>query len=112
MNAIETIKAQQKGIEYTAAWAVGEQLKEICAREPAAAEIVAQDIKRRNMSIKDCAEQIKKYADAHKTGNFAFVSPTKAEEIIRRFYGIEQLTASAPTPAPSSGKLIDLDDFL
>ena len=53
-------------------------------------------------------KEIKKYADEHRTGNFSFVSPKIAEEIIRKFYGIElQQIAEA-----KSDSVFDLADFL
>lgn len=117
MNVFEKIEKQQHGIENTAPWVVGEQLKEICRREPAAAEIVSQDLDKESMSLKACEKNIKAYADKHKTGNFAFVPPAVAEGIIREFYGITA-TAATVTAAAAAPKqeaqdgIIDLDDFL
>ena len=51
MSVFEKIEAQQKGIENTAAWMVGEQLKDICRREPGCAEILEQDLDVQAMSL-------------------------------------------------------------
>lgn len=44
MTVIEKIEEQQKKLtEGSAPWCVGEQLKEICRREPGAAELVERE---------------------------------------------------------------------
>ena len=89
MNVFEMIAAQQKGKENTAAWTVGEQLKEICRSDYRCAVIVAQDLTKKSMSIGKAEKQIKAWADKQKqTGNCVCVPPNKAEEIIRNFYGL------------------------
>ena len=60
------------------------------------------------MSISHAEKKIKAWADKHKTGNFAFVSPDKAEEILREFYGIQK-KAERPVEAP---EVLDLASFL
>ena len=120
-SAIEEIAKQQAKLEkWSPAWAVGEHLKEICCREEDSARIIAEDLQNESMSIQNAEKQIKAYADKHKTGNFSFVSPQKAEEILRKFYGLgtEMVTARRDTtfgsfgePDPT-GELIDLNSFL
>lgn len=89
MNVIDMITAQQKGKENTAAWMVGEQLKDICRRDCRCEEIVVQDLTKESMSIEKAEKRIKAWADAQKrTGNCVCVPPNKAEEIIRNFYGL------------------------
>lgn len=106
MNVFDMITAQQKGKENTAAWMVGEQLKEIC-RDPQCAEIVAQDLSKESMTIEKAERQIKAWADAQKrTGNCVCVPPNKAEEIIRKFYG---LPVAAEKSAPKKVGVINLD---
>ena len=74
MSAVEKIERQQaKEKGRTAAWMVGEQLKDIDIPE---------------MSIQQAEKKIKAYADAHKTGRFACVTPVEAERILREFYGL------------------------
>ena len=42
------------------------------------------------MSITEAEKKIKAYADAHKTGSFACVTPAEADRILREFYGLPQ----------------------
>ena len=110
---IEKITALQKGLEGSPAWVVGEQLKEIC-QDPACAELVGKDLEAQGMGLKDCAARIKAYADKHRTGNFAFVSPATAEGIIREFYGLpgkEEKPEKAEN-AKRSAEILNLEDFL
>lgn len=108
-KVIEKITEQQKGKENTAVFFCGEQLKDIIKAQPEAAEIVLQDLEKKEMSIIECEKKIKALADKrHKEqkGNSAFVSPVEAEGIIRKFYGIPDKETS-----PVSQN-IDLSDFL
>lgn len=106
-DVIKKITEQQAKLqEQSAPWVVGEQLKEIC-EDPACAELVAADLENERMSLTECEKKIKAYADKHKQGGFAYVSPKVAEGIIREFYGLP-----AAGEKPSSGGVIDLSDFL
>ena len=118
--AIERITAQQTE-EGTAVWMVGQQLKDICKREPICAELITQDLENPSMSLEQAEKQIKAWADKHKTRNFACVTPDVADKILREFYGlptasqseahqpVETSTAiSASIPAVS----LNLADFL
>ena len=115
-DVFDKIEAQQKGKEGTAPWMVGEQLKDICRNEPTCAELVDKDLDIKEMSLEACEKKIKAFADKNKKGNFACVTPIQAEKIIREFYGLpereekpERVSAEA---AQSSGKIIDISDFL
>lgn len=89
MTVFEMIEAQQKGIENTPAWMVGEQLKDICAEDPHCAELVAKDLEDKSMDLKAAAGKIKAWADKQKRkGNCVCVPPNVAEGIIREFYGL------------------------
>ena len=115
MTCLEIIAKAQKGLEDTDAFAVGEQLKELC-EDPACAELVAKDLEIKGMGLKDCAAKIKAYADAHrkKGANFSYVSPKTAEGIIREFYGLPapgDRPAEQPKPAPKED-FLNLEDFL
>ena len=57
------IEAQQKGLEDTTVYMVGQQLKDICRSDPACAAIVAEDLQNKEMSIAACEKKIKAYAD-------------------------------------------------
>lgn len=89
MSAVEKIERQQaKEKGRTAAWMVGEQLKDMARREPESAELLDKDLDIPEMSIRQAEKKIKAYADAHKTGSFACVTPVEAERILREFYGL------------------------
>jgi hypothetical protein len=112
MTVFEKIEAQQsKFKEGSPQWCVGEQLKEICRNEPHSAELVDKDLENEEMSIGKAEKKIKAWADRHKTGNFSFVSPQKAEEIIREFYGLPGREA-AQEQNKQPAAVIDLGDFL
>lgn len=108
-ECIEKIEAQQaKLTENSAPWVVGEQLKDICS-DPHCAELVSADLDNEEMSLEKCEKKIKEYADKHKQGNFAYVSPKAAEDIIRKFYG---LPAAGESSSKHADGIIDLSDFL
>ena len=107
-RATQAIEAQQARVkERSPQWMVGEQLKDICRHEPASAELIAQDLERETMSITEAEKQIKKWADGHKTGSFAFVTPAEADRILRKFYGLPAREAET-----AGRKRLDLSDFL
>ena len=120
MSAIEKIEAQQKGKEGTPAWMVGQQLKEICRREPQCGELVEKDLDAINLDA--VAAKLKAYADEqHKKGkgNCVCITPDVAEGIIRKAYGLPD-AAQEPIPEPAreekpkqeAGVFLDLADFL
>ena len=117
-EAIKRIEEQQAKLkEGSPAWMVGEQLKDICRNEPKSAELIAQDLTVAEMSLEKAEKKIKNWADGHKTGNFACVTPKKADEILRGFYGLpaagECVEAKAETaPVAEVGGMVDLADFL
>lgn len=108
-QAIAKLRKQQSKVEARSApWMVAEQLMDICRREPASAELIAQDLENKEMSIKHAEEKIKAHADAHKTGSFSCVTPSEAEDILRKFYGLP-----SPDAAPESGiGSLTLADFM
>lgn len=120
MTVFNKIEAQQKGRENTAVWMVGEQLKDICRSDPHCAEIVAQDLENKDMSIEKAEKKIKAWADSHRKGNCAVVPPNVAEGIIREFYGLpEQSGAVLSLHVPVEERKVEaepgafsLDDFL
>ena len=112
-KAVSAIEAQQEKEQgRTAAWMVGEQLKDICRREPASAELIAQDMANEDMSIQAAEKKIKAYADKHRTRNFACVTPMEADSILREFYGLPKQgeAPEAEAPQPESD-CISLEDF-
>lgn len=88
-HAIEMLREQQSKVqERSAQWMVAEQLMDICRHEPSSAELIAQDLENESMSIVEAEKRIKAFADKHKTGSFACVTPIEAENILREFYGL------------------------
>ena len=125
MSAVEKIERQQaKEKGRTAAWMVGEQLKDMARREPESAELLDKDLDIPEMSIQQAEKKIKAYADAHRTGSFACVTPAEAERILRKFYGLNPSDRFAATSPVRGGKgnfeggdgdatkIIDLGAFL
>ena len=113
-KTIQKIEAQQQGIEGTAPWMVGEQLKEICLREPESAELIGQDLENADMSLAAAEKKIKAYADSHKKGSFACVPPDVAEDILRKFYGLRE-RGGKTEPGIRMGEsapVLNLADFL
>ena len=70
---------------------------------------MSADLDNEEMSLEKCEKKIKAYADKQKTGNFAYVAPKAAEDIIRKFYG---LPAAGEKPSKQTGGIVDLADFL
>lgn len=88
-DAIALIEAQQAKVQARSPqWMVGEQLKDICRREPRSAELIAQDLQVEAMSITEAEKKIKAFADKNKTGSFACVTPAESDRILREFYGL------------------------
>lgn len=119
MTVFEMIEAQQKGLEDTTVYMVGQQLKDICRSDPACAAIVAEDLQNKEMSIAACEKKIKAYADeikAKKKVRSVGVSPEAAERIIRQFYGLPEagMPAEGPSaaPVPTGSRVLDLDALL
>lgn len=120
-EAIKAIETQQAAVkDRSPQWMVGEQLKDICRREPRSAELLVQDLKVADMSITAAEKKIKAYADKHKTGNFACVTLSEADRILREFYGLPEMGAApvpepeinTPLPAAKPRRRIDPLDFL
>lgn len=129
-QAINAISDQQKSLKEThPAFCVGEQLKDIIATTPGAAELVLQDLKAKGMGLVDCEKQIEAYARANKEGNRGCCPPTESDRIIRKFYGLPTAQKkeyivlgvdlaqgpdfSPPTaPAPQKPKRVNFADFL
>ena len=119
-KAMEAIAAQQGKVKARSApWMVGEQLKDMLRREPGIAELIAQDLTAGGMSLTAAEAKIKAFADKHRTGNFACVTPGEAEEILREYFGLPK-AGDVPHPSPAGdtfpqGKagegVIDLADF-
>lgn len=102
-TALDKITAQQPK-ERTHVWMVGEQLKDMLRAEPHLADIVAQDLDVKEMSLSECERKIAAFARSHN----GCVIPSEAERIIREFYG---LPARGEPEEPVGDNLIRLEDF-
>lgn len=107
-EAIGKLLEQQSRVkERSPQWMVAEQLMDICRAEPESAALLAQDLDVPEMSIVEAEKKIKAFADGHRTGNFACVTPAEADRILREFYGLP--SGERDEPAPVLG--LDLADF-
>lgn len=111
-RAISLLEEQQSKVQARSPqWMVGEQLKDICRQEPQCAELIAQDLENPEMSITEAEKKIEAFADGHKTGSFACVTPAEADRILREFYGLP--SPGGEDEASSSGaQVLNLADFL
>jgi len=110
-KAIRLIEDQQKKEkELSAPWMVGEQLKEMAREHPAWAELIAQDLEHGGHTLKEAEKRIKAWADTHRTGNYSCVTPARAEQILRAYFGLPEIGAAAPAPAPAADA-VRLEDF-
>lgn len=114
------IDEQRKGHEEDAVYYCGEQILDICRGSDNLAEIVFTDLNNAEMTVEKCAKAIKDVADKieakrhkmakDKTG-FCCITPHKAEEIIRKFYGLPGADDEPEIAAPVSAG-IDLTAYL
>lgn len=95
------------GIQFLGEW-MTEQLEST----PAIAEKVLQNGK----TLAGAFGEIRKYAESHKSGSYAFVPPAKALELVSAYYGLDALPekaeTQAPAPVPQEPDDLDLDALL
>ena len=110
-KVIEIIEQQQAGYEGEPLWMVGEQLKEIAEREPASAELLAQDLTVEGLDLAGAAGALQQYADKHhgKARRFC-ITPKVAEQILREFYGLPD--PGEATEVMPEATFLDLTSFL
>ncbi len=113
MKLQEIIAQQQKGHEGKPRFMIGEQLKEIAAREPICAEILEKDLTVKEMSLEAAERKLQEYADKNRKNARTFcITPIIAEGILREFYGLPKRDEAETEPeAPQEG-FIDLSSFL
>lgn len=112
MTVFERIEQQQQGKEDTAVWMVGEQLKDICRREPACGELLEEDLQNPDMSLEKAEKKIAEYARAHKKGDCGVCPPNVAERILREFYGLPGAgETEAKAATLTGGNIISLADL-
>lgn len=113
-RAIAEIEKQQKGMEkYSCPYVVGEQLKEICMREPKSAELLANDLRVKEMDLKHAERKIFEYGQSlmkGKTGGIA-ISPVWAEKVLRDFYKLPDREEQSAVVIQPKGQIVDLDEF-
>ena len=114
MNVFEKIEQLQKGKENTPAWMVGEQLKDICRREPRCEQIVLEDLANPDMSLEKCEKQIKAWADKQRSdgAKCVCVPPNVAEGIIREFYGLGKAEETEEQQSGQKNGMLSLEDIL
>lgn len=110
MSVYDKIAAQQ-GPEGTAVWMVGEQLKDMCRADRRCEELLDKDLDVKEMSLACAEKKIKAWADSHRKGNFACVTPKTADGILRSFYGLPS-PDEAPPAVFAAAPLLDLADLL
>lgn len=109
----ELIAQQQKGHETKPRFVIGEQLKEIAAREPKSAEILEKDLTLKEMSLEAAERTLQEYADKNHGNAKAFcISPIQAEKILRKFYGLPERDKTENQPEPPKEGFIDLSSYL
>ena len=92
---------------------IGEQLKEIAAREPRCAEILEKDLTVKEMSLEAAERKLQEYADKNHGSAKAFcITPIVAEGILRDFYGLPKRDEAEPEPETPKEGYIDLSSFL
>ena len=110
-RAADLIEEQQKKVkEYSTVWLAGEQLKAMCLQDRRIAALVEKDLESPGMGIAEAEQQIKAWADQHRSGNSCGVPPHIAEQILREFYGLGD-AAEVPAPA-AEPEVLSLTDFL
>ena len=113
----DLIEKQRKGHENAPRWMIGEQLLEIAGREPTSAELLLHDLTIKEMDLEAAEQHFQKYADEHHKGGKSFcITPKVAEDLLRKFYGLQESAANdAGSPAqkaPEADGFIDLSAFL
>lgn len=110
MGAIEKIEEQQKTLNRrSAAWMVGEQLKDLCRMDARAEELLDKDLDVPEMSIQKAEAKIRAFADQHKTGSFSCVTPIEADRILREFYGIPLETVTGADTSSGASRHLPLE---
>ena len=118
MQAIAAIEKQQEGRKRDAAWMIGEQLKDICRREPHSAELLLEDLQNPDMGLAAADKMLYDWGRNHKVGNCCGISGRKAEELLREFYGLPAAGEAVAAPTVKAAPVLDgpfslnLDDFL
>ena len=115
-SVIERIQAQQKKYqEDDLEYALAELMMDLCETEPQAAELIAQDIDKQEMTLEKCARHMEDYARKNKKGNSYGMNDRKARRIVREFYGIPAPDDKPPAPTYSGTTqdgILDIMDLI
>lgn len=115
VRAIEAQQEKEKG--HTPAWMAGEQLKDICRREPRSAELIHTDLTAGGFTLGAAAAKIKALADErHKKekGSCIVITPEEAEGVLRKYFGLTEAGAAQETAEPvreAKNTQISLEDY-
>lgn len=94
----DLIAEQQKGHGNEPRFVIGEQLKEMAQRDPLCAELLARDLKIKEMNLAAAEKRFSEYAGKNRgKANVFCVTPAVAEKLLREFYGL-------PAPGDPDGE--------
>ena len=108
-DAISKLQEQQSRFQARSPqWMVAQQLMDLVRAEPQCAQLLARDLEVEAMSIAEAEKKIKAFADSHRTGGFACVTPAESDRILREFYGLplDAIIGMYQAILPSSDSLI------
>lgn len=100
------------------AYEIGEQLKDICRRDPACDKILLEDLQNPAMGLAAADKMLYDWGKKQAKGKGGYgISGRKAEELLREFYGLPAAGVAA-APAVKAAPVLDgpfrlnLDDFM
>lgn len=100
------------------AYEIGEQLKDICRRDPACEKILLEDLQNPAMGLTAADKMLYDWGEKQAKGKGGCgISGRKAEELLREFYGLPAADVAA-APVVKAAPVLDgpfrlnLDDFL
>lgn len=108
----DIIEKQQEKCKNTPAFYVGEQLKDAARNDSNITELLIHDLQQPAMTIVEAEKQIKAYADGlRKDKKCVCVTPDKADEILRKFYGLPD-KPKCETAATNASHDAHNDDYI
>lgn len=117
MNVYEKIGELQAKLDPdSCSYEIGEQLKDICRRDPACETILLEDLQSPDMGLAAADKMLYDWGKKQANGKGGCgISGRKAEELLRKFYGLPEAVGDAPVPAaekPRANSLVvDLSDL-
>ena len=115
-NVYEKISELQAKLDpESCAFEIGEQLKDICRRDPACEAILLEDLQNPAMDLKAADKMLYAWGKTQAKGKGGYgISGRQAEKLLREFYGLPEAGTAAPaaeTPKAES-MVLDLSSFL